>query len=218
MKAVNLTTKSFGRWTVLEFSHTSKKVYYWKCRCECGAIKAIASANLIRGKSLSCGCLAKELASKREKTHGLSKSRTYRIWAGMKTRCTNPNETSWKYYGGRGIKLCDRWEKFQNFLEDMGEAPSKSHSIERMNVNGNYCKENCRWIEFKFQARNTTKNTLITHNGVTLCAAEWCEKLKVPYKLIMERIARGLTFEQAVSKKKRVTINGCHKLIDIASA
>lgn len=218
MKINDLSGRHYGKWTVLKFEGVIKKTYYWSCQCECGNVKKVASANLLTGKSLSCGCLAKKLASERGKTHGLSKTRTYRLWSGIKTRCTNPNEQAWKHYGGRGVKLCGRWEKFENFLEDMGEVPSKLHSIERIDVNGDYCKENCCWIELKFQARNRTKNTIITHNGMTMCAVEMCEKLKLPYKLIIERMSRGLTFQQAIQKKKRVCINGRHELIDLAIA
>lgn len=142
--------QKFGRWTV-----TGPGLSKSYCVCECGEEKVVKNKNLVKGLSMSCGCLANELAVERSTTHGHShhsqkrggkQSPTYRSWRGMIDRCVYPSNASYKRYGGRGIKVCDRWRKFENFLEDMGEKPSPEHDIDRKDSNKNYEKSNCRWL------------------------------------------------------------------------
>lgn len=152
--------QAIGQWTLLEKVEAGKHSK-WLAKCSCGKEKIVIIDNLLRGKSLSCGCYRKKVMQALNTTHGQSgnstKTRAYRSWAHMKGRCLNQDDAAYKDYGGRGISVCERWLKFENFFADMGECPPE-HSIERINVNGNYEPYNCKWIHKKFQARNTRAN------------------------------------------------------------
>lgn len=152
--ARDLTGQRFGRWQVESFSH-SEDGTYWNCCCECGARRILRASAL--KKSGSCGCLSKDVVAARMTTHGHSKkrarSRVYACWAAMRRRCNNPNAVQYKYYGGRGIKICERWGNFENFLADMGE-PGSGMTLDRINGDGPYSPENCRWVGMVQQSRN----------------------------------------------------------------
>jgi hypothetical protein len=140
--------------------------------------------------------------------HGKSnkKSRTYEIYYGMLQRCNNPNTRSYKNYGARGVRVCDRWvgeSGFMNFLLDMGEPPTKAHSIERFDNNKNYCKENCTWIEKKLQAKNRRCNLNITYLGETLNAAEWSKRLGLSKDAVRSRFRSGKSIEECLSPKRK---------------
>lgn len=123
------------------------------CACECGSEVLVTVPDLRSGNTLSCGCVANE-ARKANKTHGMARTTEYQIWNGMIGRCTLPNHISFKYYGARGVKVCERWRKFENFFTDMGPRPSKEHSIDRGNNDGDYSPENCKWATGKQQFAN----------------------------------------------------------------
>lgn len=160
MSAVKAITpgERFGRLTVLEATKTvvypsKSRVLYHECRCDCGTVKFVTIYALRKGHTQSCGCLQADKTSTASRTHGLSKTRIYRIWSCIITRCTNPNAINYERYGGRGITVCDRWRKFENFLEDMGE-PSPGLTIDRLDNDKGYSKENCAWRTPTEQARN----------------------------------------------------------------
>lgn len=152
---INLVGAKFGRWTVLSRSENAGSKIMWLCRCSCGAQKAVRAGSLTRGRSTSCGCWQRELATKSSTTHNGSSTPEFMVWKSMLGRCSNPNCKDWKNYGGRGIFVCDRWRAgFQNFLDDMGRRPSNEFSIDRVDVNGNYEPGNCRWATAKEQVDN----------------------------------------------------------------
>ncbi len=157
----DLSKKRFGRLEV-QYRFTPIGVYpiKWKCICDCGQEKFVFASNLRNGTTNSCGCLRSQLNGKRLTTHGQTKSPTYRVWTGLRTRCTNTKSTNYASYGGRGIKCCDRWESFEAFLEDMGEKP-EGKSIDRIDVNGNYEPSNCRWASKQEQAQNRRQTKLV---------------------------------------------------------
>jgi hypothetical protein len=166
----------------------------WRCMCDCGATCLISLGSLRDGNTASCGCLQKERAAARLRTHGHSPgkrgSRTYRIWCGMKTRCNNQEDHAYAAYGAKGVTVCERWHLFENFLADMGEAPV-GLTLERRDNDRGYGPENCCWATHTQQARNRTNNLNITVEGVTRCAAEWSRLLGGADALVHRRIADG---------------------------
>lgn len=152
----SLVGKKYSRLLVLFLHHTEKSgENYWLCRCDCGNVAIVRRSCLRRGATKSCGCLQRELIVDRSRTHGLVATPEYHSWNGMKARCTNPKGKDWNRYGGRGIRVCDRWlNSFENFLADMGRRPGPGYSIERKENDGNYEPGNCCWATAKDQAKN----------------------------------------------------------------
>lgn len=208
----DITGIKFGRLLAIDLSHRDKKGRpYWNCICDCGNKRVVDIYSLKSGRTKSCSCLQKEKASNSayNKSHGMSFSPTYKSWESMYTRCTNPKSIGWKNYGGRGIKLSKRWMTFSNFLEDMGERP-EGKTLDRIDVNGNYCKENCRWSTPKHQGNNRRNNRRITHEGETKTVAEWADKMKVNRQVLLERFKMGWSVERTLTTpvrelKQRVT-------------
>ena len=193
-----------SRWTVLSYAGKRGKNPLWRSRCECGEVRDVLAFQLVSGRSRSCGCLAGELAAKRIKeqsvTHGLSRSRTHNCWCYLKQRTGNENNQAWADYGGRGIVIEDpRWFTFDNFLADMGECP-EGMTIDRINNERGYCKDNCRWSHSKEQGRNKRNNRILEHAGRRLCVAEWAEETGVSESLLRARINRlGWSVERAIT-------------------
>jgi len=157
---LELEGKKFGRLTVISRAENKRSNTAWNCICECGNEKVIVGYSLTSGKSKSCGCIQKEVAADRLLKHGHDRigktTREYQTWVKIIDRCENENNKDFVNYGGRGIMVCERWRNsFENFLSDMGKRPSSKHSIDRIDVNGDYEPSNCRWTTKEIQARNT---------------------------------------------------------------
>jgi len=197
---LDLTGKTFGRWTALHRAETVKQVTYWACKCSCGTLRSVSSPSLMHGVSRSCGCLQKTPGEHNSITHGMSDTSEYQIWEAMIARCHNPSNKGFRSYGQRGITVCARWrESFTNFFSDMGARPERK-SLDRIDNDGPYSPENCRWATRKEQANNTRQNRRITLNGVTLTHSEWAKRLGCPASTISTRLKRGWTPEQAISR------------------
>jgi hypothetical protein len=183
---IDIAGKRYGRLIVIRRAPNDKfGSARWLCRCDCGQETTVRGGNLRRGTSQSCGCLRDDVIA----THGLSKSNSYDIWRLMKRRCSDPDNKSYPDYGGRGIGYDPRWEIFENFYFDMGECP-KGFTIDRVDNNGGYCKENCRWASRKDQNRNSRKNTLFTYLGKTQCASAWAEEFGINYDVLRQRLMK----------------------------
>lgn len=152
-KLIDLTGMKFWRWTVVAPARKDGEVIWW-CQCECGTEKFVSGPNLRSGKTKSCGCLQKEMARNQHRVHRMSGHPIYNSWGGMRDRCYNPNTKEWQHYGGRGIKVCKRWDEFKNFLADMFATWEPGLTLDRIDVNGNYEPSNCRWADYSTQNRN----------------------------------------------------------------
>lgn len=198
----DLTGEKFGNWLVLKFAGRNERSHnYWLCQCGCGSAPRIfAVGRLTGGRSRSCGCLKHKWprGPHPNKTHGMRNTKTYHVWQSMRTRCYNSRCHQWPHYGGRGIQVCERWKtSFENFLVDMGEAPS-GMSLDRINNNDNYSPENCKWSTWHQQSRNKSTNRLLTHNGITMCLRDWSKKYNLPYCTLHKRFMRGLSPEKCL--------------------
>ena len=196
-----LSGNRYGILTVQRFAYIKDNKSYWECLCDCGKIAFVPGNNLKSGNTKSCGCLRH-----RKKTNAYARDnpRLHSIWAAMKARCYNKSVQNYFRYGGRGIKVCDEWLSFDQFYKwaiSSGykeDAPFSECSIDRIDNNGDYSPENCRWVDYKTQAANTRRNRKITINGVTKNATDWEREYGLPYKTISNRTRRGWTEEEAV--------------------
>ncbi len=186
---IDYTGQTFGRLTAVRMIERDPKwnAHRWLFKCACGG-EHVASITLVRrGNTSSCGCLFTERMVARNTTHGLSKRPEYKIWKDMRARCSNPNDSDFHNYGGRGIKVCERWDDFAHFFTDMGPRPP-SGTVERKDVNGDYEPDNCIWDTWEAQANNKRTNVNLTMDGKTQSLTRWCrhygiERRKVSYRL-----------------------------------
>ena len=204
---VDITGQKYNRLTVLGFAGQQNCGHFlWFCRCDCGSIIKPQGSSLKSGNTKSCGCHKIEGLIKRTATHGQSIDNgtpEYVTWSAMWQRVRYPKNTHYHHYGGRGIKVCDRWLSFENFFEDMGPKPSKEYSIERGDVDGDYCPENCRWASPLEQANNTRNNRKLTHNGRTQNLGQWEAELGFKPGTIKGRLRIGWSVEKALTTPLR---------------
>lgn len=197
---VDLTGQKFGRWTALEYRPKNKGRSYYLCKCECGKEKEVAASIMKNGDSKSCGCLNAEVAAKRMTKHGQYLTPEYRTWQDIIKRCHNPKTKCYPRYGGRGIKVCERWRNsFENFIEDMGKKPSPKHSIERRENNGDYEPSNCHWATNEEQVRNKRTNVFLEWNGKRMIVADWAKEIGVDQFTLYARISNGWSTERALT-------------------
>lgn len=191
----DLTGRVFGALVVLGRAGTKGTSATWHCRCACGSVAEVRRNHLVTGHTSSCGCAKKAMATSQThaRTHGYFGTRVYKAWVNMKQRCLNPKNARFPDYGGRGISIDPRWERFETFLEDMGEPPSNNHTLERDDNELGYSKQNCRWIPMEEQAVNKRTNVFVEHNGRRLTVAQWARELDIPTQTIHARIRRRLS-------------------------
>lgn len=172
-KNQNLIGVKFGMLTVIErCGLNNDKKRLWLCKCDCGNFKKYTTSHLKRGVVVSCTCLQK--AGIRGRKHGLANSKEYNVWLGIKRRCYTEKDPGYKNYGGRGIKVCDRWlESFENFIEDMGFRPEGDYSLERKDNDKWYCKENCKWATRIEQSKNKRSNIKVLYRGEIYILSEF---------------------------------------------
>jgi hypothetical protein len=191
-------TDMVGRWTVLSLAPKRGRHRYWLCRCACGTEREVLGASLSSGQSHSCGCLRTE----RPRKHGLSSSREYKSWTQMKQRCLNPGCERFKNYGGRGIRVCERWLRdFQRFLKDMGPRPP-DHSLHRIENDGDYTPENCKWATRKEQDRHRRSNRYVEFRGERLVMADWANRLGMSRGGLHSLLKNGHTLDSLFASRE----------------
>lgn len=201
-KARDITGHRFGRLIAVKPVAEDKwKQIIWLCQCDCGKTKEIRGKHLWSNKINSCGCFRIEIGSIRNTKHGHAKkdrvTRTFHSWQGILARCLNKNSSRYSDYGGRGITVCERWLKFENFLADMGECPD-GLSIDRINNGGNYELGNCRWSTPKEQSRNKRSNHIIEYDGQKKPLCVWAELFGISQDLLGSRISNGWDIHRAL--------------------
>jgi hypothetical protein len=197
-KFKDLSGKKFWRLTLIEIVKRKPTPIYL-CKCDCGSIKKIDHYSIIYGKTKSCGCLKNENTAQRSTVHGLltkenkiTNKRALEIYTSMKARCYNKHKKNYMNYGGRGIKVCRRWKhSFEKFFTDMSPIPPPPFSLDRIDNNKGYSKDNCRWATIKEQRRNRRNNKIISYNGKQQCVSAWAEETGVKYTTLMRRFNRG---------------------------
>lgn len=188
ISAEDISGRRYGKLIAVKFIERKGTAYFWLFKCDCGVEKSIRKYSVLIGDTNSCGCLFRASKTK----HGNCKSPkemsiTYKSWSVLRNRCLNSKDPAYYNYGGRGIKVCERWNSFENFLEDVGERPSKLYQIDRIDNNGNYEPGNCKWSTKKEQANNRRRSIIITYNGKSQSLIDWCKELNLKYSSILRR-------------------------------
>lgn len=206
-KLRDLTGQRFGMLTAIKLdTERSGKVKYWLCDCDCGSVNHSAQMGHLTcsGRVRSCGCNSNPTGSKSHANiHGMAYSREYKTWQSMKERCYSKNAPNYELYGGRGITICDEWlNSFESFFADMGVRP-KNCTIDRIDVNGNYCKNNCRWSDDVEQNNNRRNSHLVRHNGETKSVSQWSRDLGLERSYLSKWLNKdkGRTLADYLSKK-----------------
>lgn len=199
---VQLQGQKFGRLLVIDESERIKDHRRWNCVCDCGNKVTVYQTCLMSGNTQSCGCLCSDVSRERLSVHGENNrnSRLHSIWNCMFDRCRNSNNPRYKDYGGRGISVCSSWTEYLSFKKwTLENGYSDDLTLDRIEVNGNYCPENCRWATHLEQQNNMRSNTLITFNGKTLTLAQWSREIGVQYGTLVARWSRGWNVERMLT-------------------
>jgi len=204
-KLKDRTGERYGRLTAVSYVGYKNSQAFWKCKCDCGNEVIVNTDSLRRGVTNSCGCLRKEITSATRYVHGhtTKKQRAtpeYMIWTAMKKRCLNPNDRAYPDYGGRGIKVCERWMSFESFIADMGRRPS-GYSLERIDVNGNYEPANCKWIPRSEQSKNQRRTRWLTYGNQSMVLKEWAQLIGISAATLAFWLKQPqLTFSDVINK------------------
>lgn len=205
---IDLTGKRFGRLVAISLAVTEKKGSYWLCRCDCGNMAVVRRGNLVSGNTKSCGCLGEEIrqtnikrAADKAATHRYSnKERLYTIWARMRQRCRNPRYNRASSYYKKGVTVCEEWTDYLAFREwAYSNGYRDGLSIDRIDNDGNYCPENCRWATSKEQANNRSSNHRVAFNEEILTIREWAARLGIAESTLSSRLSRGWDVERALT-------------------
>ncbi len=202
MKFIDLTGKKFNRWTVLKRVENDKyNNPQYLCKCECGTVKIIRGYALKKGASKSCGCLIRETSKINHTLHGLTNTRIFNIWHGLKNRCFLKTNKDFKNYGARGIKVCDEWKNNFMFFYSwaMANGYKDNLTIDRIDVNGDYCPKNCRWVDRKTQANNRRSTKKITYKNNTYSITQWARVFRIKKSSLFYRLNKGTPFEKAIT-------------------
>lgn len=204
-KRLDLTGRTYGRLTVIAPADSIGGMTMWRCLCQCGAEVAVRTSSLRAGNTNSCGCLKNDSIRAISTIHGLSSWRIYKIWTGMKSRCSNPNNSHFSNYGGRGIAVCQEWGSFEAFYDwALTNGYQDDLTIERLDVNKNYEPVNCAWIPKSQQSYNTRSNRLIGCNGTVKTIHRWSKETGLPAGTIRARIDKlGWSIERAITEPVR---------------
>jgi hypothetical protein len=203
-KIIDLTGQRFERLIVMQRDGVSKSGQaMWLCKCDCGNTKRIAGYHLKAGHTRSCGCLWQETIISKITIHNMHKTSTYNTWKALRQRCYNKKNPSFRLYGGRGITICKRWEKFENFYADMGEKP-KGMTLDRRNNSKGYSKSNCWWATYRTQANNKRCNCILTFRGRAQTIAEWGYEMGINYNTLWNRLN---TFKWSVERALTEPVN-----------
>lgn len=224
-RIIDLTGQRFGRLVAIEHAgrvvnKSGFRTTLWRCKCDCGKESIVRYPLLVSGNTRSCGCLEREnkermvKLAQRVNRKSVSKDFTgtlenhplYKTWKSMLMRCHNPNVRGYKHYGGRGIKVCDRWSGdlgFENFINDMGERPTLDHTLDRIDVNGNYEPSNCRWATTEQQMNNRTDNSRILLNGESITCSQLCKRYGFYYTWVAHQLRAGIDINFIIKKQLR---------------
>lgn len=195
--ALQLFGQRFGRLVVTGRVKNRKGYTVWACMCDCGTATETLGVSLASGNTLSCGCLLSEVRKTASVTHAARRTKAYASWAHMRQRCGNKRDKDYPRYGGRGITVCERWEDFVLFLEDMGQPPT-NHTLDRVDNDGPYSPENCRWASRVTQRRNNSANIIVTIRGESMPLADACARYRVKHQTAYTRLRYGWTAERAL--------------------
>ena len=207
-KLIDLTGQRLGRLVVIERAtdHVTSgghRFVCWRCKCDCGNTVVVKGASLRYGITKSCGCISAELLDQRNTIHGMSHTKLYEVWKGMKSRCENPNHVGFKDYGGRGISVCEEWrDDFRQFYEwAIVHGYMDGLTIDRVDNIEGYSPKNCRWVTQAFQNTHKRNNHLISFSGQTHTLAEWARITGIDRTAILDRLKRGWSIARALTEK-----------------
>lgn len=201
---MDIIGKTFGRLKVVaRVENVTGRKRKYLCLCVCGNTAKVIGGNLRNGNTSSCGCLFREITRSQSITHGKTRTKIYRTWCNMVSRCENSKNDHYYQYGGRGIKICDRWKTFKNFFDDMGDIPT-GMEIDRIDNNGDYSPSNCRWITHIENCSNKRTSRTLDYNGESKTIAQWSRSIGIKQGTILKRLKSGWELSRILTEPLKV--------------